>query len=540
VKDPARVVNFVRVIGKGPERGKTTGFAIAEYRYLAAHSQAFRGMIVTGNELHVQIDRQPYNLCYVSGNYFSALDVAMERGRGFLEEEDRAGAPLAVVVLDYRTWQNHFGGDAAILGKTVRLDEVPFTVVGVASREFRGTQPGGRADFWTPFPARALLRPQDPGVMGFLTSANHCCSDVAGRLAPGYTRQQAAAELEVLVRQFAEKSDVFHDASIRITGTALADSLGRNREQIASVVGLLFLAITLVLLLACANVGNLLLARAAARRSEIAVRLALGGSRARLIRQLLVESMALAGCAAAIGLAMAWTLPSYIVNRLTSDIRMELAPDLRVAVYTAALAVVSCLGFGLAPALHGTRGDIAGALKAGSPLTARLSLRGVLLAAQVAISVTLLAGAGLLVRGLGRAQHQDPGFRMENVTLVKIDLPASAYGGDRTKAFAHQLQTDLESVKGLAPSGLTTDAPMARSRSWTNFSLSGEPPDKQRMVQFHEVTGGYFDVLGIPVVAGRNFVREDFARHVAIVNQTMQAYLGGLFVNYLNRFGREL
>jgi predicted permease len=520
VKDPASVVNVSRLIQFGAEQGRANGFAIAEYRYLAERSKAFRGLLVMREGRPVQIGRQPYNLSYVSGNYFRVLDVAMERGRGFLPEEDRSGAPQAVVVMDYRTWQNRFGGDPAILGKTVRLDEIPFTVVGVTSRQFRGTQPGGGTDFWTPMPALALLRPQDPSVMGFLTSPNHCCSDVAGRLAPGYTRQQAAAELEVLTRQFEGKSGTSRDTSIRITGTALADSPDRKREEVVPIVGLLFLAITLVLLLACANVGNLLLARAAARRSEIAVRLALGGSRVRLIRQLLVESMALAGCAAAIGLAMAWTLPSYIVHRVTSDIGMELVPDLRVVVYTAALAVVSCLAFGLAPALHGTRGDIAGALKTGTPLAARLNLRGVLLGAQVAISVMLLAGAGLLVRGLGRAQHQDPGFRIENVTLVQIDLPARAYGGARTKAFAHQLQTDLESVQGLPAFGVTMDAPMARSRSWTNFNLTGEPPEKQRMVQFHEVTSGYFDVLGIPVVAGRNFVREDFGRTVAMVNET--------------------
>jgi macrolide transport system ATP-binding/permease protein len=519
VKDPASVVNVSRLTQFGPERGSANGFAIAEYRYLAERSKTFRGLIVMREGKRVQIGQQPYNLSYVSGNYFSVLDVSMERGRGFLPEEDRTGAPQAVVVLDYRTWQNRFGGDPAILGKTVRLDEVPFTVVGVASRGFLGTQPGGGTDLWTPFPALALLRPQDPSVMGFLTSPNHCCSDVAGRLAPGYTRQQAAAELDLLVSQFEGKSGKARDTSLRITGTALADSPDRKREEVVPIVGLLFLAITLVLLLACANVGNLLLARAAARRSEIAVRLALGGSRVRLIRQLLVESMALAGCAAAIGLAMAWTLPSYIVHRMTSDIGMELAPDLRVVAYTAALAVVACLAFGLAPALHGTRGDIAGALKTGSPLAARLSLRGVLLAAQVAISVTLLAGAGLLVRGLGRAQHQDPGFRVENVTVVRLDLPASAYGGARTKAFARQLQTDLESAGGLPTLGLTMDAPMANSRSWTNFNLSGER-EKQRMVQFHEVTSGYFDVLGIPVVAGRNFVSEDFGRNVAMVNET--------------------
>lgn len=366
----------------------------------------------------------------------------------------------------------------------------------------------------------ALLRPHDINVMGLLTSPNHCCSDIAGRLAPGYTREHAKAELQVLVAQFAEQNDVFRDATVLVTGTALAESPSRKRGEIKAIVGLLFLAITLVLLLACANVGNLLLARAAARRSEIAVRLALGGSRARVVRQLLVESMTLAGCAAAIGLAIAWLLPPFLAYRMTPDINVEMAPDWRVALYTAALAVVACVAFGLAPALHGTRGDLAGALKAGSPLTARFSLRSILLAAQVAISVTLLAGAGLLAGGLGRAQHQDPGFRMADVTVLHLDLPASAYGGAPSKAFVRQLQIDLDAAQGLGTFALTMDAPMANARYWTSLNLPGEPEEKRKMVQFHEVTGGYFEVLRIPVVAGRNFVREDSPRKVAIVNET--------------------
>jgi macrolide transport system ATP-binding/permease protein len=519
VKDPGQVVSILRLIRTGPEAGGTNGFAITEYRDLVRTSKAFSGLIAMREGERVRVHHEPFSVTYVSGNYFSVLGAGMERGRGFLPDEDMVGAPQAVVVLDYQTWRNRFGANPAILGTTIQLDDVPFTVVGVAGSGFHGTHPA-RSDFWMPFPARLLLRPNDTGNLSFLTSPNHCCSAMAGRLAPGVTRKQAEAEMTLLVRQLAEKSNVFRDADVLVTGTALADAPSRNRTRAVPIVGLLFLAITLVLLLACANVGNLLLARAAARRSEIAVRLALGGSRVRLIRQLLVESMALAGTAAVIGLLIAGLLPAYLADRISPGAGAALTPDVRVALYTMVLAVVACLAFGLAPALHGTRGDIAGALKSGTPLSARVSLRGLLLAAQVAISVMLLAGAGLLVRGLGRAQHVDPGFRMDGVTVVQLDLPASSYGGKRSIAFARQLQTSLESAVGLPPLGISMDVPMQNSRYWTSINLPGESDEKQRMVQFHEVTGGYFDVLRIPVVAGRNLVREDFNRKVVMVNQT--------------------
>ena len=209
----------------------------------------------------------------------------------------------------------------------------------------------------------------------------------------------------------------------------------------------LFVAVTLVLLLACANVGNLLLARAAARQQEIAVRLSLGGSRLRLIRQLLVESMLLALAAAGLGLGMALVVPAAVFRRMAQDQAFHFTPDLSVLGYTIGVAVLSCLAFGLAPALHGTRGRIADALKSGAGTQAapriRLPLRSVLLAVQVAISVILLANAGLLVRGLQRAQRLDPGFDVQNATVLSLDLPASQYTGPRTRELTRELIAQL-------------------------------------------------------------------------------------------------
>jgi len=282
----------------------------------------------------------------------------------------------------------------------------------------------------------------------------------------------------------------------------------------------MFTAMTLVLLLACANVGNLLLARAAARRAEIAVRLSLGGSRLRLVRQLLVESLALAAISASLGLTLAWKLPAAIVAKVIPENGYSMAPDWRVCLYAAGMAFVACIAFGLAPALHGTRGQIAGALKNEQGVGGRLRLRSFLLATQVAISVVLLAAAGLMARSLQHTSHQDPGFRINSVTTALIELPAAAYAGDRAKTFTSQLRASLDQTSGLPPVAVVTDAPMANSRSWTAMRLPGQTSARDQRVQVHQVTGAYFDILAIPFVAGRNLTREDAVRPVAVLNET--------------------
>jgi macrolide transport system ATP-binding/permease protein len=520
VKDPAQMISLTRLFRKGPEQGHYAGFGVAEWRYMMEHNKSFRGLILSGNGEPVEANGQALKLRWVSGNYFSVLGLDMSRGRGFLPEEDRPQDPQTVAVLSYRAWQNRFSGDAAIVGKIVHLDDVPFTIVGVAPEGFTGTFDS--ADFWSPFPAHLALRPHDTGFKNFLSNPDHCCVSMAGRLAAGVTRAQASAEVDLLMRQFHANKEFEGAPAIIATGTALLEESPGDKAKIFPALAAMFVAMTLVLLLACANVGNLLLARAVARQNEIAVRLSLGGSRLRLIRQFLVESMVLATAASGIGLAIAALGPSLILPRLATDfLILQLTPDLRVCVYAIALAVVACIAFGLAPALHATRGSIAAAMKsetngAGS----RLALRSVLLASQVAISVILLAGAGLLIRGLQSAQHRDPGYRLNQVTVVTLELPASAYSGARGGIFTTQLQDALDHAGGLSRCAVISDAPMSNTRSWTHMRPAEEPADRDRMVQIHEVTAEYFDVLGISVVEGRNFTRDDAGRNVVLINQT--------------------
>jgi predicted permease len=276
------------------------------------------------------------------------------------------------------------------------------------------------------------------------------------------------------------------------------------------------------LLLACANVGNLLLARAAARRQEMAVRLSLGGSRFRLIRKLLVESMLLALAAAGLGLMMALVVPPAVVHRLAGDQAFHILPDLNVLTYTMAVAILSCLAFGLAPALHGTRGGISAALKAGAGLEdaqrTRLPLRSVLLAAQVAISVILLANAGLLVRGLQRAQALDPGYDVRHTSVVSIELPASQYTGPRTMELTQDLLAQLNRSTDLPASGLVLNPPLSNANYSTSFQLTERPGSPMLHIFTNEISGGYVDALGMRLLAGRNFVPEDSGRNVLIIN----------------------
>lgn len=517
VRNPSQVVLIHRFVREGGG-----AFGIAEYRYFAQHSQTFSGMVAMHNGERVKMQDDALQLTYTSGNYFHVLGVDMERGRGFLDQEDRVGAPAAVAVISHDVWQNRLGADPQILGRVVRLDGVSFSVVGVTPAEFTGTNPL-RNDIWIPLAAKKLLRPNDPSVDSWLTAANYCCTPIAGRLAPGATRGQAQAELSVLLEQFRVTNGLSNQsARIVLAGTSWMDS-PRKKKQVIPVMVLMFLAVTLVLLLACANVGNLLLARATARRQEIAVRLSLGGSRVRIIRQLLVESMLLAIFAAILGFATALVIPAAVVRRLAADDAFHVTPDVNVLIYTVAIAILACLAFGLAPALHGTRAGIAEALKAGvgpgAAPRARLPLRSVLLSLQVAISVVLLTNAGLLVHGMQRAQTLSPGFDVQEVSVVSIDLPASEYTGPRTRTLTLDLLAQLDRSRDLPSTGLVLNPPLGNSTYSTSFQVKDRANAPMQQIYFNQISGGYLAAVGMHLIAGRNFDANDTGRNVVMLNE---------------------
>jgi predicted permease len=515
VKDSARLVKILSQTQRFP---RPRGFSIAEYRYFAEKTKSLSA-VVAMEEGRTRLGFEDFGktswTIFVSGNYFQALGVAMERGRGFIPEEDLVDSPVNVAVLSYPLWRDHFGSDPAIVGKEIRVDEVPFTVVGVASEEFTGTM-GGREDLWAPLPSMQSLRLQG-NTRAHLRKPDFCCSTLAGRLAPGFSRAQAQAELAVLSRQFHDQYQLDPATILLADPSILAGH--PKRKTFMPVFALMFAGLALVLLLACANVSNLLIARAAARRREIEVRRALGAGRSRIVRQLLTEGFVLALAAAALGIGLAWKLPAYVFALADDGPNVRLTPDATVILYAAALAAITCIAFALAPALHGTRPK---------STTRRLPLRNVLLAAQFAMSVVLLIGAGLMVSAVKHAHDRDPGFRIHDVSVVSFEVPVSSYDSNRTVAFFTQLSKELEGVPEMRPVAITAREPLANSHWNTVFRLPGEPAGTEHDIEYQQVSAGYFDVLGIPFVAGRNFQQGDEARHFVVVNESMaHRYFGG-------------
>jgi predicted permease len=293
-------------------------------------------------------------------------------------------------------------------------------------------------------------------------------------------------------------------------------------KTFAPVLTLLFVGGTLALLLACANVGNLLLARAAVRMREIAVRLSLGASRGRVIRQLLTESFVLAVGAGALGTTLAYRLPDFLLDQTGQSAPFHIAPDATVLSYALAVVVVACLAFGLAPALHATRGDLTDALKNEHGwVRTGLALRSLLLAVQVAISVVLLIGASLLARGIQHARMQDLGFTVADVTIVSVELPTRAYDRGRTRVFFSQLVETNKDLQQHVPLGLTRQEPFARSLTTMGVRLPGQAEHQSIPIRVEDVSSGYFEVLQIPIVAGRNFEPADADRNAVLINESM-------------------
>ena len=495
--------------------GGPGGFSQAEMRYFAEHSRTISGFILTrsgGGDRTLGDDDIPTS--WVSGSFFNVLGIRMAAGRAFTPEDDRLESPAAVAVLSHGYWQRQFGGDPAIPGRTIRLEDVPFTVVGVAPATFSGTS-SERIDIWMPIASAGLLRPDDRWVMNVAQKPESCCMALAGRLAPGVTREQAQAELTIIDRQFREERNT--DAGgIRVVGTQHnAGVMQGGSPAFAPIFG----GVMLVLVLSCANVGNLLVARAAARRREIGVRLSLGASRRRVIRQLFTESLALATLAGAAGLLLAaWLARAFDQWSGLSGLRFQ--HDVPVLGYALALTVISCIVFGLAPALHGTRASIGTALKderaMGSP---RLPLRNLLMAAQVAIAVVLLVACGLLARAVYDASWRDLGYPIHELSVTSFEVPTRGYDALRIRTVAHQLAGSIEALPFRGSIALASTEPLGSGNIKGSFRVPGVQGDQFNAV--YEVSPSYFDLAGLKVVAGRGLEPGDANLNVIVIGETM-------------------
>lgn len=506
-----RVVRVFSTGWKAPIR--SWGFSFPEFQYLADHVSSMSGL--AGMDLsrpcgaRLQCQR-------VTANYFDVLRVPMMRGRGFRPDEARLNAPAAVAVLSYGTWQSRFGGDPDVIGRKLMLRDVPFTVVGVAARSFSGTSANmGRTDVWIP-QAAILLSSKDIAARQDFSATNRFDTWLVGRLVPGTTVDRARAELAGLSAQF--RSDLHLEGrGVLVTGTS-GLSAPEDRQVQWPLVGRMFGALALVLLLACANVGNSQLARAIARQQEIAVRLSLGASRSRVVRQLLAESLLLACSASIVGISIGSVLAVFLGHFLVPDgIDIGFIPDFQVIGFVLGTAAIACVAFGLAPALHGTRDGVNVILRGNSTtVRTRAGMRRGLVALQIAISFGLLCGAGLLLRAAQHVRDQDLGFSIDGVRTLSFTLDTD--DETRERAFAERLRAELVSTPQLA-FGLADALPFEEKRTFVN--LPGEDGDRRKIVANQSVSAGYFDVLEVPIVSGRRFEPGDDGRSVALVNQSL-------------------
>ncbi|MBA2243336.1 MAG: ABC transporter permease, partial [Gemmatimonadetes bacterium] len=479
----------------------------ASFRELAALTNFNSNLAVQGGE-PTQVRR-----ANTTANFFRTLGVSPAAGRFFLPEEEQEGAE-PVVVLSHGLWQRQFGGREGIIGETITLHGNPFTVVGIAPSGFRFLE---ETELWTPL---NLEGPQGRRSE-FLT--------VVGRLAPGVTLQQAQGEMTAISERLAEEYPQTN-STIRSEVVSLHQQVvGDLRPALLAFMA----AVGLVLLIACANVANLMLTRAAAREREMAIRAALGAGRRRIARQLLTESIVLALLGAVFGLLLAVAgiaalrgAQAELIPRLA-----EVGIDLRVLGFTLGLALLTGLLFGLAPAVQLGRRTLGNTLRSGgrgmAGATGVRRLRGALVLGEVALALMLLVGAGLLIRSFERMQRVDAGFDAGGVLTASVALPVAQYPEpELRRGFYDRLLENLAAAPGVQTVGLGNNVPLSGGAGYWSFSIEGRADGEFEGMQDTQpfaVTPGYFPALRIPLLEGRLFTEQDHADApgVALVNQTM-------------------
>jgi predicted permease len=460
-----------------------------------------------------------------TANYFDVAQLGMTLGRGFTSDEEK----LPVIVLGHRLWQRRFGADPAIAGKTILLSGNQFTVVGVAPPAFRGIDVPLDPEFWVTLGNLDKLLPKTSNYESY----DYHWLAVAGRLKPGVTRAQAAAELQVLAQRFAQAhAESEKDGGFRFETAGTLSP--RDREAVMIFLGALTVVVLLVLCIACANVANLLLAQASGRQREMAVRLAVGATRGQLMRQLLTESVVLALGGGLLGVVLSlWATRALSTFQTPAPVPLDLSlrVDWRVLLYTFAVSAGSGLLFGLAPAWAASRTILSSALKGEDMLARpgrRWTLRNVLVVAQIAMSLVLLCATGLFLRSLQSANGIDVGFRSNGILMMSVDPREHGYTAERTVQLLGQLRERVAALPGVSSAACTDVAPLSMGNRSDGFSVEGRPEtlDLNSTVDLYMATAGYFDAMGIPLIAGRDFANEGAtAAKVAVVNEALVAQL---------------
>jgi macrolide transport system ATP-binding/permease protein len=526
VREPGRMATVYTLDPRNP------GYlycSYPNYKDYRDRNQVFSSLLLyTGLNLNVSGSGEPQMITgqMVTGNYFAALGVNPVIGRGFLPDEDTNPGSHPVAVISYRFWQRQFAGDPRVTGRTMVVNGRTFRIVGVAPEGFEGLDTLSATDVWVPM----MMYPQVFPNAAWVNQRRALVFVVAGRLRPGVSLRQAEAGMQVVARDLErEYPRENRGRRLKLVPVTEAAIPPQNRPEISNAGLVLLVVSALVLLIACANVAGLLLARGSARGKEIAVRLAMGASRWRLIRQLLIESVLLGLAGGVVGLGLArfardvlWAMRPPMFTYAA----IHLGLDGRVLGYTAAVSILTGILFGLVPAFRATRSDLATDLKERAGRGAHAGrgwTRSALVAAQVALSVVALVGAGLFIRSLRDAGRMDPGFDAAHTGIVLFNVGEQGYSEERGREFQRRAVAEAASVPGVISASLARDWPFQVSLRRTVLLEGREDTvhDTNRRALLEMAWPGFLRTVGIPILRGRDFAALDSAAgpRVAIVNQ---------------------
>jgi predicted permease len=509
----------------------TPPFSYLDYRDLRDSNRSFAGLIAYHQDfMSITGTGKPERIygALTSANYFDVLGVPLILGRGFVPAEEQRGSDAAVAVISYALWETHFGKDPRVIGQTIQINHHPFTIIGVARREFRGSLTGLRMDLWAP-----LM--MDQAVWGGtrLDQRGTFWLNVLGKLRPGTTENQAKAELNLLMQGIAQRyPDAHRGSPNQITLDPLWRSPFGVNGYLYKILPMLLGLAAALLVLACANVANLLLVRSVGRRREIAIRLSVGATRTQLVRQLLVESLilGLAGGLVAIVLTL-WTSRgmSALLPPNVLPITLNGRIDSRVLIGTMAVSILTAAIFGILPALRSSSVPVQTVLKeeAGSVAVGfrKTRLSSGLVVAQIALSLLLLVCAGLFVRSLQKAQESDIGFDPEHVLLASYELGPVGYSDSSGIAFDQQLLARIATLPGVHDVTLADFSPLSFSIHTDFVELQDYVPQPHESMEISRayVGPGYFHALRTPLIDGRDITQEDVMgrQPVCVVNQAL-------------------
>jgi predicted permease len=493
-----------------------------------------KGLLVTGET--------------ITPNFFSVLGIPVPLGREFREDENLTPDASPVIIISHGLWQRSLGGSASVVGSTVRISGVEYTVVGVAPRQFSGTVPGIAADFWVPlmmverfsFSGVQSSTDEDPGTSR-LTRRGSRWLMVKARLADGRSLEEARAQLETIYARLRNEYPLTNkDVTVSVVPADAVRFHPMLDGYVRAASGGLTAAVVLVLLIACGNVAGLLLARATARRRELAIRAAVGASRGRLIRQLLAEGLVMAFSGGVLGIAIAWWAGGALQTLLATDvfptpISFDFAIDRTVLLFALAASVITALIFGLAPAWSASRPELVPALKASAEgdQRARFSARDVLVLGQVTLSTVLLVAGALLARGLAAAQNTDLGYDPRPLSSLTFNLGMNGYDDERAAALEERAIETLRALPGVVAVSTATRLPLSPDINMDGIRIPGHhtAEEPETPIDMAAVGADYFATVDVPIVAGRAFTRDDDGpnRRVVIVNETFarQYFPGG-------------